>query len=338
MKNVEKQPRLSVLTGAPLSPALIGKDAVRPEEPSKILMITDFSDEAIHAERRAAMLCCELEGQALEVMAVLNSGPAAHAHKLAVIGDEGGPQVRDVELGLREVSTRLREWPSLNYVCSIRFGNPIAAVIDRAEEVDASMMVVASYKVTLAETLNRGYGTNDLVRAIERPSLVVNRAPQQVYTKVVIAVDMSEPLSDMVSTTIRLAGDAEYHFLFVIDDNKAAIMLGDREANETRLLRRMREEQMMRASLSGFVEKLRPDLKQDSLLKAVRRGHPSSAICGYANEIGADLIVCGKRAAHYRGDGTLGSVTTDLLAQTACDVLIVPPEPAGKKYFDRPAA
>lgn len=337
MKNVEKQPRLTVLTRTSLSCKAIGRNAGRPGKAGKLLMISDFSDESINAERRAAMLSCELGDTPLEVMAVVNSDSGAvRRHSLTVISEEDLPQVRDIELGLRDASSRLREWQGLDYVCSIRFGNPVAAIVERADEVEAVLLVVASYKSTLAESLSRGYGTNDVIRAIERPALVVNRVSQRAYMKIVIAVDVTEPLPHVASTAIRLAGDAHYHFLFVIDDNKAMLNLGDREPNETRLLRRMREDRMMQANLTGFINAL--GLKQERVQSVVRRGHPSSAVCAYANEIGADLIVCGKRASRYSGNGIIGSVATELLVQTACDLLVVPPATGESRYSDRPAA
>jgi nucleotide-binding universal stress UspA family protein len=69
-----------------------------------------------------------------------------------------------------------------------------------------------------------------------------------------------------------------------------------------------------------------PEAK-DAQLRAVD-GHPPSAILAVAEEIGADLIVTGSRGRAMLPQAVLGRVSSALVSNSPCDVLVVQPRPA----------
>lgn len=56
---------------------------------------------------------------------------------------------------------------------------------------------------------------------------------------------------------------------------------------------------------------------------SVKEGLPQEVIVSYASETGADMIVLGRRGVRGVGRGLIGSVSSSVLAQSTCDVLVV---------------
>jgi nucleotide-binding universal stress UspA family protein len=57
------------------------------------------------------------------------------------------------------------------------------------------------------------------------------------------------------------------------------------------------------------------------------RGDPVAAIIGAADDIHADLIVTGSRGRATVPEAVLGRVTSAVVSNSPCDVLVVHPEP-----------
>ena len=57
---------------------------------------------------------------------------------------------------------------------------------------------------------------------------------------------------------------------------------------------------------------------------AVAHGHPVWSTLSHARGLGADLIVAGKQGRSTLGEFLLGSVSRRVLAESSCDMLIVP--------------
>lgn len=62
----------------------------------------------------------------------------------------------------------------------------------------------------------------------------------------------------------------------------------------------------------------------DAELRAID-GHPPSAILSVAEEVGADLIVTGSRGRAMLPQAVLGRVSSALVSNAPCDVLVVQP-------------
>jgi nucleotide-binding universal stress UspA family protein len=65
----------------------------------------------------------------------------------------------------------------------------------------------------------------------------------------------------------------------------------------------------------------------DCVLEVVG-GSPPGAIVGFAEQSGADLIVTGSRGPALMPQAVLGRVTSAIVSNSPCDVLVVEPEPA----------
>ncbi len=317
MQNEITRPQWKVYTNS----ALADSKAIR-ESTKRLLMITDFSQNAEHAEGRAAMLSMELNNQPLEIMAIGSggSGTDSGSHRLVAIGDAKPESVGNIESGLRDVAHRLSKWEKLAYICSIRFGNPVSGIVDRAEEMDAFVTVIGSYGGTIATNLTRGYSTIDVVRAVTRPVLVVKQEPLESYRKVLIATDFSEASLQAARVAMTLAPQAEFELLHVIEDSRLMTISSEVETNESRVERRIEEDEAAKFRLAQLVPELKLDAGQVSLV--VRHGFPSGIVHARAREIGADLVAYGKVSCSDGYNQTLGSVAMGLLVQSTCDVLM----------------
>jgi nucleotide-binding universal stress UspA family protein len=56
---------------------------------------------------------------------------------------------------------------------------------------------------------------------------------------------------------------------------------------------------------------------------SVKEGFPADVIASYASETGADMIVLGRRGIRGVERTLMGSVSSSVLAQSKCDVLVV---------------
>lgn len=68
------------------------------------------------------------------------------------------------------------------------------------------------------------------------------------------------------------------------------------------------------------------DSSQIEIEHSVRRGEPGAVIAAYADEIGADLMVVGRRGAGLMEDvraAVIGSVTESAIKKSPCPVLVV---------------
>lgn len=333
MKNETLQPTLQVYTNSSLAENKALRDSNR-----RLLMVTDFSQSAEQAESRAAMLSLELNNHPLEILAIMSAGEPSDSrtHKLFAVGDTEQESVGATKNGLRDVARRLGKWERLAYICSIRFGNPIAGIVDRAEEMDAFVTVIGAYGGSIAANLTRGYSTIDIVRAATRPVLVVKQEAKMSYRKVLIATDFSEASLQAARVAMALAPQAEFELLHVIEDARLMTISSKVETNESRVERRIEEDEAAQLRLARLVPELKLDKARISL--AVRHGFPSGVVHARAKEIGADLLAYGKFSCTDRYSQTLGSVAMGLLVQSTCDVLMACASGDGIDGYNKPAA
>jgi nucleotide-binding universal stress UspA family protein len=81
------------------------------------------------------------------------------------------------------------------------------------------------------------------------------------------------------------------------------------------------------SSARNMLEQAADRLDEVSVVTRVVRGDPVSAIIGAAEDIGADLIVTGSRGRAAMPQAVLGRVTSGVVSNSPCDVLVV--EPSG---------
>jgi nucleotide-binding universal stress UspA family protein len=81
------------------------------------------------------------------------------------------------------------------------------------------------------------------------------------------------------------------------------------------------------SSARHVLEEAAGHLEEVRVVTRVVRGDPVAAIIGAAEDIHADLIVTGSRGRAMVPDAVLGRVTSAVVSNSPCDVLVVRPEP-----------
>jgi nucleotide-binding universal stress UspA family protein len=81
------------------------------------------------------------------------------------------------------------------------------------------------------------------------------------------------------------------------------------------------------SSARQVLEEAAGQLEEVPAVTRVIRGDPVAAIIGAAEDIHADLIVTGSRGRAIMPDAVLGRVTSGVVSNSPCDVLVVHPEP-----------
>jgi nucleotide-binding universal stress UspA family protein len=81
------------------------------------------------------------------------------------------------------------------------------------------------------------------------------------------------------------------------------------------------------SSARHLLEEAAGQLEEVAAVTRVVRGDPVAAIIGAAEDIHADLIVTGSRGRAMVPEAVLGRVSSGVVSNAPCDVLVVHPEP-----------
>jgi nucleotide-binding universal stress UspA family protein len=151
-----------------------------------------------------------------------------------------------------------------------------------------------------------------------RASRKARSVPHGVYRNVVVAYDGSEGAKAALARAARIAG-GDGSALTLVEAVAGKI---PSPAPGGPPLAKPEKRAMARADLNHAIEGLSSDLLAAGW---VIGGPAASGIVTVAEDIGADLIVTGSRGRGAVARALLGSVSTEILHNAPCDVLVVGP-------------
>jgi nucleotide-binding universal stress UspA family protein len=186
----------------------------------------------------------------------------------------------------------------------LRGGDPVTAILNEVEAVDADLVVLGSRGLGRLEAMLTGSVASGVLDQAPCPVLVA-RAPR--FTKILLATDGSEA-SDAATDAV-----AEWTIFEGIDVE--VLSVGTSAADDaaaTSEHRRVAEAAAVR--LRGGGRRAVPH---------VRSGDAATAIVAFAEERSTELIVLGSRGHTALKRTLVGSVTRDVLASTEASVLVV---------------
>jgi nucleotide-binding universal stress UspA family protein len=283
-----------------------------------ILVATDHSERARHAEVRAEMLGSELNADTVEVMSAryVKTVPTALPAETVTLQGAGA--------ALRET---LATVPTLFLRCADsadsrtpRASISPAAIVERANETAADLTVVAGKPASFFAGIASRFRNEELIRISERPVLLVNREPEKAYKKVLVGIDFSPESWNAARVALAVAPAAQFTFLHVFRVIDEGIMLAHGVSINTIHGYRMQAREAARLRLNSFIEALGP--RRQLISRALECGMPAPIIHGHAQEIHADLVVVGKHGKSRFIDLFLGSVTEHLIDYSHCDLLV----------------
>lgn len=301
----------------------------------KILVATDYSEDARRAETRGAMLSVELKVETLELMTIdctkIELRTPSHSADAVICEEE------PVALLARQgsLSQLLRQAEGLACVRSMRAGSAPHAIVERAREIRAGLIVVAARGKRFFADLFRRHNNDELIRLTDRPVLLVCSEPGDAYKRVLVAIDFSEESKAAARAALAIAPSAHFTFLHVFRVPDEDMMRETGVSLDLIHGYRIRAREAARMKLNAFIDSLGP--RKQLISRAIQQGLPASVIGAQARQLNADLIALGKHGKSRFVEFLLGSVTRRVMDQGRCDLLVTTAVESGNVDFP-PAA
>lgn len=289
---------------------------------TSILAATDFSVDGHHAVRRAALLA-HAHGARLKLLHVLD--PAG----CKPLREWFSPSI-DIELKAAQARESLRRFAveiagryDVSTSVELMVGEPLETLLRASERAD--LLVLGRRGRSRFKAWLLGRTADRLLRTCRRPVLVVRTPAERAYRRVLVPVDFTAASDAALRLAARLARDGGLHVYHAINSHRDAV-LRDADVPE-HIIResRLRQEAGTLARMRRKAVRLGLDSTRTGF--AVAHGHPVWSTLSHARRLGADLLVAGKQGQSTLGEFLLGSVSRHLLAESGCDMLIVPRPP-----------
>ncbi len=289
--------------------------------PRPILVATDFSAPARHAADRAFRVAADI-GADLELMHALHQGAMNALRRLLGVR-AGEVESRILDRARQELYTLALELGQTHGLAAgihLATGSVMSAILERADELDAGVVVVGALGEGYLGRLLVGTTAERLLRRTRRPVLMVRQTPHESYRRVLVPVDFSDWSVPAVKLARTLAPRADLILLHAFEapfESKLRFA-GVDEADIERYQASTSEE--AREALGNIASEA--GLEAGEAILAVQHGSAARIILSQEQERDCDLIVMGKHGQGVLEDLLLGSVTKHVLAEATGDVLV----------------
>lgn len=273
-----------------------------------ILVASDFSARAEHALHRAVQLAREHRAR-LTALHVLDHQPR-----------DGELEVTTVEAQLRQHVETVTALPPAEVTTSVRTGAPFVEIIRHARQEAADLTIVGAHGAQFLKDLFFGTTAEKVMRKGERPVLIVKRAAQEAYRRILVAVDFSPDSRAALELALRLAPQAECHVVYVYQGFEGQLRRGG--LAETEIARHRKQwTRHARQELETFLRDI--DCQGRSVKHIVKEGQAAYVITKTAHRLRADLVAVGTTGRTGLPYLLIGSVAEHVLRAVKCDVLVV---------------
>lgn len=287
-----------------------------------VLAPTDLSAPARNAVVRAARLAAAC-GARLVLQHVVSTGALDALRQLfgAAPGDLPQRLLDEARDELRELGAELLGRLGVDAELHLGSGAVTGEIASEADALDADLLVLGARGASLVADLLLGSTTERVLRQTGRPLLVVRRAADQAYRRVLVPVDFSARSRRTIEIARHLAPQAELVLLhaFEVPFEGRLRHAGVGEAELAGLRDNARRE--AGAQMAALVAAV--GLPADAVQPLVLHGDASVHILDQAQLQGSELIVIGKRGQGPFEELLLGSVTKHILTQARSDVLVI---------------
>lgn len=283
------------------------------------LAATDFSEDSQRALARSALLAREHEAR-LKLLHVV-SEPSLRSLK-GVFGipiDIEARVIDEVTATLHGLADELARRTGVQPEVEVRTGDITVEILSAAEE--AELLAVGARGSSGFLDLFLGSISERLLRRSRRPVLVVKRAPEGPYRRVMVPVAFSPSSLTALQASLLFAPRAEttvFHAFAVPYENTLHLSgLVDEDIQRFR-------DRAQRAALRKVDDLLAPlGTAAGRVRRSVEHGDPARLIPAKESESQSDLIIIGKKGESALHDILLGSVTRHVLSTSQADVMVV---------------
>lgn len=293
---------------------------------TSILVATDFSIDGNNAVRRAALLA-HRHGAHLKLVHALD--PAGFKPLRDWFAPSTGIDLMAAQAwdSLRRFAVEIAGRYDVASTVEVVVGEPLQTLLQASEQ--AELLVVGRRGHSRLQAMFVGRTADRLLRTCRRPVLVVRSPAEGSYRRVLVPVDFTTHSEAAIQLAARLAPGSGLQVFHAINAHREAVLRDCEVPEQVVRESRLRQEAGAVARMRRNAVRLGLDSTQMGF--AVGHGHPVWSILSHARALGADLIVVGKQGRSTLGEFLLGSVSRRVLAESSCDILIVP-QP-GRKPF-----
>lgn len=194
-------------------------------------------------------------------------------------------------------------------------------ILAQAREIDADVIVAGTHREDSLGGYFLGTTIERVIRAGERPVLMVSEPATAPYRRVMVCVDFSVHSRRAVECALELVPGAEMTLLHAYDVPFAGFITDAAAHDEVRSAQQERLDGMMGEEMKAFVASLQHP--PASLRQLLGRGSAREVIRREAAKADPDLLVIGTHGRTGVSRAFLGSVAEELLDDPPCDVLAV---------------
>ena len=273
----------------------------------QVLVATDLAASSGRAVARGLMLAAA-RGAELDIVHVMEEGVPGEAQAEITATDEKA--IRDT-LAANPLSEQVK------VTIDMVVGNAETDIVERAVMTNADCIVLGLHERILRENLAiEGTIAESVIGASTLPVLLVRSEPREPYRTVVVGIDFSALSHAAIEAAALIAPDASLYLVHAYEGDNEHVHEAERRLKS------------LVSSEGHIFERAAKQVGVPAI--AVRtiaeQGKPRDALKTQINRLGADLLVMGTRGRTGLTRSLLGSVTTDLINDRLCDVLVIRPE------------
>lgn len=300
-----------------------------------VLLATD-GGSATDATMRAAQAIAGRLGTAVEVVGVLEPFPSYYmAPTIPIVPP-------DLEAGRRTallstIDTRLTAFGggAEHWRVQVRHGQPGPTIAAVARDLDATAIVVGTGRHERRDRIFGGERALRVLRATDRPVLMVPPQFTALPTTVVAGIDFSPASVRAARAALLLLGVGGHLVLVHVTPTISpptlapTLVLGDSGFAPMLAAWRDDEAATTAASFERLRDELRPYTPSGVTIETrSRSGYVHDELLEVADEVGAEMLAIGTQGQNAVGRMLMGSVADDVVRHAARMVLIAPPPEA----------
>lgn len=286
---------------------------------NSILAATDFSVDGNNAARRAALLAHEL-GARLRILHVLDAAgrkPLRDWFSPKPDVDLDAAQARDA---LRRLALEISRAHDLTASIEVAVGDPFEILVQASEHVE--LVVLGRRGQRRFKGWLEGRTVDRMLRIGRRPVLVVKKSVQRSYRRVLVPIDFTATSDAALRVADQMRRETGLLVFHAIESHREAVLrdadVPEHVIRETRLMEEGEITARMRRKVAGL------GLRHTPMNYALAYGQPVRTTLRHAESLAADLIVAGTQGRSIWRSLLLGSVSSRVLCEASCDMLIVP--------------
>lgn len=284
-----------------------------------VLIATDFSEHAAHAAKRVAVLAKDVNMHAATVLHILDDSPVNALRQILHRSGNAKQRSRLVRQQLERIAGELRQSTGLAVQSRVVAGSTVRTIQRFA--VLADMLVMGAQGSHPIRDFLMGSTAQRLLRRISRPILVVRRSPAGPYRHVLVAVDFQRDPSHALDYAEVVAPRATLNLVHAYDVPFEGKMQYAGVSGDVIDAHRTEARTSAARNMAALVlSRTTPTVKRTFIM----HGHAANELLGKEKELQADLVVVSRREKSLTEEILFESVVPRLLAQSQCDVLVVP--------------